>query len=388
MKGEQGPPCSDEAVRRLTARIAHEFGNILTVVLSKADLLADAASPEPAQVRADLEDLRRAARRGADMTETMLSFCRTQPVETTVVDLARIVEGMKATIDRLLPEDVEVRMGPATPGRLRVRADAGAIQQILLNLVANARDAVPDGGVVEVTTERTCSDAGGEVVSLLVADTGPGIAPELRERVFEPFYTTKEPGRGVGLGLSLVHGLARQHGGTVTIEDTPGGGAAVRVRFPAVSPEDPAPDDAAPDDTEVPSTRAGVRILVAEDEEVIRQSARRILERFGYFVLLAADGAEGLDRLMDPNERVDLVISDIVMPGLDGLEFHQRARRSGVRVPFLFTSGYRSDEVRGLMGEDPAADFLPKPWTVPELVARVRGMLGSPRPLDTHEVRP
>lgn len=359
-----------DAVRDLTGHMAHEFSNVLTIVLAKADLLADGLSPEAAELLADLQDLRRAARRGADLTDRMLSYARRHPLDLQDLDLGAVVAKAGPTLACLLGEGIEL-LTPWADGRgpYRVRADEAAVRRILLDLVANARDAMPTGGAVTIELERgSAADHEPGTVSIVVSDTGPGIAPEIRDRVFEPFFTTRDHGRGRGLGLSLVHGLMRQHGGTASLEAGPGEGAGVRVTFPALpaSVEDAGPG---------PSTEG--LILIAEDEEVIRRAAKRVLERFGYTVLQAADGAEALERMSEAGHRMDLVVSDIVMPHVDGLELHRKARERGYGMPFLFMSGYQRDEVWQAVEEDPSLDFLPKPWGVPELVARVRAMIGD-----------
>jgi two-component system cell cycle sensor histidine kinase/response regulator CckA len=352
-----------DAVSNLTGRMAHEFSNVLTIVLAKADLLADSLSPDDAALLADLEDLRRAARRGADLTDRMLSYARRHPLDLQDLDLATLVAATTPTLACLLPEGVElVTPTTGTRGRYRVRADEGAVQRVLLNLVANARDAMPTGGTVTITLERTsATDEQPESVSIVVSDTGSGIAPENRDRIFEPFFTTRDPGRGTGLGLSLVLGLMHQHCGTVSLEAQKVG-AGVRVTFPALPVVE--------EDTGAAPHQGGL-ILIAEDEEMIRRSAKRVLERFGYTVLQAADGAEALERMIEAGHDLDLVISDIVMPHLDGLELHRKARARGYQTPFLFMSGYQRDEVWQTVADDATLDFLPKPWSVPELLARV-----------------
>lgn len=383
--------------------MAHEFSNILTIVIAKADLLAEALPPDAPQMSTDLEGLRRAARRGADITDTMLAVVRPQRLVLRPLDVASLLEATAPTLERLLPEGMELVIDPGKAAHHRVRADAGALQQILLNLVLNARDAMPGGGRVTLaleTAEIRGGDQGtdeihglrathgadgsdgleGGRLALVVSDTGPGIAPELRDQVFEPFFTTKAPGRGVGLGLALVRALVGQHGGVVGVETGPGGGAAVRVELAVVPPAAPsAPKGDAPEAEG--QGRPGAhpegprRILIAEDEEVIRRSATRVLERYGYTVLQAADGVEALQRLEERPDGVDLVVSDIVMPRLDGLGLLRAVRKRGCECPFLFTSGYQNEDVWSAVDDDPSLDFLPKPWSVPELLARVGAML-------------
>jgi two-component system cell cycle sensor histidine kinase/response regulator CckA len=359
-----------DAVSNLTGRMAHEFSNVLTIVLAKADLLADGLSPDEATLLADLEDLRRAARRGADLTDRMLSYARRHPLDLKDLDLGALLATTRPTLACLLPEGIElVTPTTAARGRYRVRADEAAVQRILLNLVANARDAMPGGGTVTITLERgPAADDGAETVSIVVSDTGSGIAPEIRDRIFEPFFTTRDPGRGTGLGLSLAHSVMHQHGGTASLDAAQEKGAGVRVTFPALP--------VAEEETGV-APRAGGLILIAEDEEMIRRSAKRVLERFGYTVLQAADGAEALERMVEAGHDMALIISDIVMPHLDGLELHRKARERGFQTPFLFMSGYQRDEVWQAVADDPTLDFLPKPWSVPELVARVQAIIGN-----------
>lgn len=358
-----------EAVSDLTGRMAHEFSNVLTIVLAKADLLDDGLSPDDTGLLADLGDLRRAARRGADLTDRMLSYTRRHPLDLQDLDLATAVATTAPTLGCLLPEGIDL-VTPCTgaPGRYRVRADEGAVQRILLDLVTNARDAMPTGGTVTITLERgPAVDGEPGTVSIVVSDTGSGIAPEIRDRIFEPFFTTRDHGKG--LGLSLVYGLMQQHGGTASLEAAQDEGTGIRVTFPALP--------ASEDDAAGAAPRAGSLILIAEDEEVIRRSAKRVLERFGYTVLVAADGVEALERMSEVGHDVDLVISDIVMPHVDGIELHRKARERGYQTPFLFMSGYQRDEVWQTIEDDASLDFLPKPWGVPELVARVRSMIGD-----------
>lgn len=360
-----------EAVSRLTGRMAHEFGNVLTMVLAKADLLADGLPPDDTTLLPDLEDLRRAARRGADLTDRMLLYACRQSLDLHEVDLVEVLAATGPTLASLLPTDVALVMpGAMETGRFRVRADEAALQEILLNLVANARDAMPAGGTVTIALERArAPDGDGETACVVVRDTGEGIAPDLLERVFEPFFTTRDPKRSTGLGLSLVRGFVQQQGGMVSLDAATEQGTAVRLTFPVL----PVASAEARFDTPAPE---GGRILIAEDEEMIRRLATRVLERHGFTVFQAADGAEALDRIAEAGQDMDLVISDVVMPHVDGLELYRMTRERGHTMPFLFMSGYQRDELLQTVAEDSALDFLPKPWSVPELVARVRAMTG------------
>jgi two-component system cell cycle sensor histidine kinase/response regulator CckA len=280
---------------------------------------------------------------------------------------------MVGTLRRLLPDSVELVVRPAAEDGLLVRADAAAVQQVLLDLATNARDAMPRGGTLTIDVEPVPSKLGADVVRLTVSDTGDGIAPDLSELVFEPFFTTKRADRAAGLGLSSVYGVVRQHGGRVTLGAASGGGTAVRVELPGVSRPrhhgegHPTPHPASP--------RRGGWILVVEDEEGIRRSVQRALERHGWAVQEAADGLEALSLLEEYGAAFDLLIVDVLLPGLDGIALHGAARSLGLEVPFLFTSGYRDREILLTLGSDPRCAFLPKPWSAPELLARVREVL-------------
>ena len=370
-----------EAIGQLTGGIAHDFNNLLTIILANAQLIAKALPPEQADAHTDLRDVMAAALRGRVMVKELLGFARRSSLDLQPVHLGDLVADLQGFLRRILPADVEIVVagGDDLP---EVRADLHAAEQILFNLVTNARDAMPDGGVLRLETERAQLDAercqasgaasAGDYVCLTVGDTGTGMEEETRRRMFEPFFTTKPPGRGTGLGLATVYGLAKQHGAGIEVESAPGKGTRFRIYFPVVD----AVVAAAPREVPLPADapRGWETILVVEDDDQLRRSAKRLLEEAGYQVLTAADGLEALDVLRQ-GAAVQLVFSDLVMPRLGGRALYDAVRRDGHSVPFLFASGYSDPSGRGAATLDPAAPLLHKPWTGPDLLSQVRQLL-------------
>ena len=369
-----------EAIGQLTGGIAHDFNNLLTIILANAQLLAKAipATQEPAH--ADLRDVMSAALRGRVMVKELLGFARRSRLELQPVSLGGLVRDLSGFLRRILPADVEI-MTHDREDLPDVRADVHAAEQILFNLATNARDAMPDGGVLRLETtlvhlseeQRQACGAlrPGEHVCLAVEDTGVGMDAPTRARMFEPFFTTKAPGKGTGLGLATVYGLVKQHGGGIEVDSEPGKGTRFRVYFPlAAEAAAPARQHAA-----APEARGGSEtVLVVEDDDQLRRSAKRILEEAGYQVVTAADGLEALEALRQ-TAGVRLVFSDLVMPRLGGRALYDAARREGHAVPFLFASGY-SDSDRAA-SPDPAVPLLHKPWTEHDLLTRLRGILDN-----------
>jgi PAS domain S-box-containing protein len=373
-----------EAIGQLTGGIAHDFNNLLTIILANAQLVAKALPPDYGDAHADLRDVMSAALRGRVMVKELLGFARRSRLELQPVHLGALVADVQGFLRRILPADVEIVI--ANDQDLPdARADLHATEQILFNLATNARDAMPDGGVLRIETHRVRLDEerrkacgaqhAGDYVCLTVGDTGTGMDEETRRRMFEPFFTTKAPGKGTGLGLATVYGLAQQHGAGIEVESQPGKGTRFRMYFPVVvemSADAPAHQPCPPE------TRGGSEtILVVEDDDQLRRSAKRILEDAGYRVLTAADGLEALDVLRH-GPAVQLVFSDLVMPRLGGRALYDAARRDGHAVAFLFASGYSDPNGRGTAPLDPSAPLLHKPWTGPDLLARLRDLLDRP----------
>ena len=369
-----------EAIGQLAGGIAHDLNNVLGVVLANAGLLRDALPAGRDDLRADLGEIEGAAKRGASMIGKLMSFSRQAPLAVTTVELGGVVDNVVDTLRRLLPTSIAV-VADRVPAPVVVRADPVAVEQILLNLATNARDAMPAGGSLRVrvsaaTLREGPGVPGGEFGCFTVSDDGAGMSEEVLARIFEPFFTTKPPSQGTGLGMAMVYGLVRQQGGTIAVRSAPGAGTTVRVCLPAaqsiVAPHaGTAGGDRWPRGTET--------ILFVEDEAPLRRAGTRILERLGYTVMTAADGEEALDVIRHDPRPIDLVISDIVMPRLSGHGLFERVRHEERRVRFLFSSGYGGEEIAEMEGDAEAvAPLLRKPWSAEELATRVRELLDQP----------
>ncbi|HEU5261857.1 MAG TPA: PAS domain S-box protein [Gemmatimonadales bacterium] len=369
-----------EAIGQLTGGIAHDFNNLLTIILANAQLIAKALPAERTDAHADLRDVMAAALRGRVMVKELLGFARRSSLELAPVDLSGLVSDLSGFLRRLLPADIEIVI--CCDAELpEVCADAHAVEQILFNLVTNARDAMPDGGVLRIETTRSRpswgAPAAGEFVCLGVGDTGIGMGEETRRRLFEPFFTTKPAGKGTGLGLATVYGLVKQHGARIDLDSAPQMGTRFRIHFPVAA----AHAVAARRRSGELAVRGGTEtILVAEDDDQLRRSAKRILEAAGYQVVTAADGQEALEVLRQQTTAIDLVVSDLVMPRLSGRALYDAvSRRAGAAPRFLFASGYPDPAGRGGAPLDPSLPFLHKPWTASDLLARVRDVLDGRR---------
>ncbi len=365
-----------EAVGQLTGGIAHDFNNLLTVILSTARLMEDAIPPSSVDAREDLADLKAAAQRGAEMIRKLLAFSRAGQLSFEPHALDRVLAEALQMLRRVLPASVQIEaeIDPTTPP---VRTDPGAVEQMVLNLATNARDAMPEGGTLHLRLGAMYIDQAfvgrrgwgrvGDYAALTVSDTGSGMDSEVLTRLFEPFFTTKPPGQGSGLGMSMVYGLMKQHGGFVDVASTPGAGTSVTLYFPAAA-ETPTADRPAP----VRVARGnGGNILLVEDEPELRRAAQRLLESQGYRVLVAADGEQGLAMARAHHEELDLVVSDVVMPRMGGPALYVALARERINLPFLFTSGYTAREVRDRTPLPAGVTVLHKPWDVEELTAAV-----------------
>jgi PAS domain S-box-containing protein len=369
-----------DAIGQLTAGIAHDFNNLLTAILVNTDLSVRALRRGRTTVLDELDTVRAAGRRGADMVRKLMSFSRQRESDLRPVDVGEVVTGVAGMLQRLLPENIEIRTD-LEPTGLLVQADAGALEQVLLNLATNARDAMPDGGVLSIAGSHLTLDAArcaalgwgepGDHVLVTVRDDGSGMDDTARRRIFEPFFTTKAPGRGTGLGMAMVYAIVQQHRGSVSIDSAPGQGTAVRLLFPRLGSAELA---AAPLGREPARRTASETVLVVEDDLIVRDAARAALEGAGYRVLLARDGVEAIRLLDGGGTRIDLVISDEVMPRCTGAELYAAARRMLHMPRFLFTSGYSDGASRPYPGGVP---FLAKPWSDAELTGRVREVLDA-----------
>lgn len=365
-----------EAVGRLAGGIAHDFNNLLTAVLGFAEIARGRLDPSHPAVPA-LGEIRKAAERAADLTRQLLTFSRRQVLRPTAVDLNTVVEGVRPILHRLLGERIELRLDLA-PSLSPVVADAGQLEQVLIHLAMNARDAMPEGGVLAVATR---SIPGPPVSSVLeVRDTGVGIPPEVVPHIFEPFFTTKRSGEGTGLGLATVFGIVQQSGGTIAVESERGRGATFRIDLPAAEIEDGTPARRRPVEARAPRPASDGRatILLAEDDDAVREIVEGVLRRAGYRVLGSADPETVLEIGSHRAERVDLLVTDVVMPRMEGTVLAKRLRgvRPGLKV--LFVSGYPGDPVALGLDAPSETDFLAKPFQPDQLVAAVGGLLGRP----------
>ncbi|HWP37209.1 MAG TPA: CHASE3 domain-containing protein, partial [Gemmatimonadales bacterium] len=323
-----------EALGQLTGGIAHDFNNVLTVILGNAELIA-AGLPPDSGLREDLAQLTDAARRGATMVARLLQFSRRSPLSVKATHLGSVVTDFGRVLPRLLPETIELHVTDLTDKSAVVLADPGAVEQMIMNLCTNARDAMPEGGSIHIRCETAWLDEGyrathpwivpGAYVCVSVTDTGTGMDQETMRKVFEPFFTTKPPGQGTGLGLAMVYGLMKQHNGMAHIYSEPGRGTTVKLYFPATSDAVAAAESRGASDSRQLAGGTGT-ILLAEDDAGVRRAARRALEGQGYSVLVAQDGEEALELYRANRRTIGLVISDLVMPKLGGRQLAEALR--------------------------------------------------------------
>jgi len=366
-----------DVVGHLAGGVAHDFNNVLTVITSTAEL-ALAETPATAPVHEALQTIREASTRAARLTGQLLAFSRQQILQPAPLDLNELVLGLAPMIRRVAGDAVVVDVA-TTAAPVVVMADRGSLEQVLLNLALNARDAMPDGGTltVSVGTARLPGPdrdapalAEGPYATLTVADTGVGMTDATRRRIFEPFFTTKEVGKGTGLGLSMVHGVVRQSGGDVTVVSAPGAGAHFTLYLP-LSADTPA--RLAP-----PAGRVAAgheTVLVVDDDADIRQMLRRALGHAGYHVELAGNGEEALAAMDRLAGAVDLVLTDVMMPGIGGRELAERLRRTHPGVRILFTSGYAENAIAHHCVLAEGVQFIAKPYSLQALTQKVRETL-------------
>jgi signal transduction histidine kinase len=355
-----------ESVGQLAGGIAHDFNNFLSVIRGYARFLLDGLG-EDEPLRADAAEIEKAAERASRLTSQLLVFSRHEVVQRRVVDVADVLSGITSILDRTLGENVSLRTDVERPLR-RVEADPTQLEQVLVNLAVNARDAMPGGGELHVDLANVASGPGGApAVRLAVRDTGTGMTSDVVERAFEPFYSTKPKGEGTGLGLATVYGIVTRSGGTVEIHSTPGGGTTIEVLLPGTDAE-LAEEPAAERDPD--GAKHGETILVVEDEAAVRRLTCRILRREGYTVLEAPDGAQALDTWDAHPGAIDLLLTDVVMPGMSGKEL---AERLGIEPVFM--SGYTDDVIsrHGMAG----LRLVQKPFDAQTLLGTVRSALDS-----------
>ncbi|WCJ58339.1 ATP-binding protein [Fontisphaera persica] len=377
-----------EAIGQLAAGVAHDFNNILTVIQGNASFLEEDLGHRPELLEA-CQQITEAANRAGALTRKLLLFSRKQAMQAQEINLNELVSNLTKILGRLIGEHIHLQFhyGPGLPA---VLADPGMLDQVIVNLAVNARDAMPDGGTLTLATsavEFAQSDLSayperraGEFVCLTVTDTGCGMTPEVMRHIFEPFFTTKEPGRGTGLGLATVYGVVKQHQGWVEVESQAGKGTTFRIFLPAQPAARPAPVAA---QTEEAPSGGTERLLVVEDEAPVRMLVGAALQRRGYQVVLAASGPEALERWEEYQGRFDLLLTDMVMPqGMTGLELGRRLRAKNPELKIIYMSGYSAEAALAETSQDLRTRFLAKPYATAALLKLVRDVLDG-RPMET-----
>jgi PAS domain S-box-containing protein len=375
-----------ESIGRLSGGVAHDLNNLLSPILGFGEILSEVRCDDEERMEYAGEVVK-AASRARDLVRQLLAFSRKQTLSFTAVDLNTILLDFESLLRRTIREDVEIRLRPE-PDLPAIEADVQQLEQVVMNLAVNAQDAMPAGGLLTLRTGTAELDEAyaatrpgvtpGRYVMLTITDDGEGMDPGVREKIFEPFFTTKERGKGTGLGLATVYGIVKQHGGNIWVYSEPGGGTTFRCYFPVrdVPAEEPGPSpEQAPQDLEGSET-----LLVVEDDEMVLGLAKGVLERWGYDILTAESGEACLALLDEREGPVDLLLTDIVLPGMNGRELAEAVTTRHPSVKTLFMSGYTDDVIshHGVLDEGVA--FLQKPFSVRELAARVRQTLDRPAP--------
>jgi two-component system, cell cycle sensor histidine kinase and response regulator CckA len=368
-----------ETIGQLAGGIAHDFNNLLTAISGRTEFLAQGSNLEPDQ-REDVDEIRRATERAAGLTSQLLAFSRKQLLVPRVLSLNQVIADTEPLLRRLIGEDVRIEIS-THQGVSNIVADSGQLGQVLLNLALNARDAMPGGGVltIETSNEHPPPDGdtvqagpNGDYVMLRVADTGEGMDDHTQAHLFEPFFTTKPKGKGTGLGLSTVYGIVKQSNAVISVDSAPQRGTAFRIYFPCTDePVSAKPDGPKP----APKLRGSETILLIEDDSSVRKLAERILGDHGYVVRVAADPHQAIEVFDQSPDDVDMILTDLVMPGMSGREVMEQLHNRRPRLRVLYVSGYTDDEIlrRGL--HDPTVWFLQKPFTGAALLSTVRQVL-------------
>jgi len=372
-----------EAVGRLAGGVAHDFNNLLSVILTYVQM-AVATMDEGNPVREDLVEVHTAAVKAAALTRQLLLFSRQEPAQTVVLDLHDALKGLHRMIRRIVGEDIELILVPPPAGG-RVRADPSHIEQVIMNLVVNARDAMPRGGKLTIETSnvvvdpelgRLLSAPPGDYVMMSVSDTGVGIHPEVQARIFDPFFTTKEAGKGTGLGLSTVFGIVKQSAGTIWVESELAVGTTFKIYLPRVDDVADAPEAPA-----APVELGGAEtILVVEDDAQVRAVANDILTRFGYRVLSTAAAEQAIELCATHQGPIDLLVTDVVMPNMSGPELARRLAASRPQMKVICMSGYTDDSVVRHGMAEAGVGYLQKPITPLGLASKVRAVLDAVEP--------
>jgi PAS domain S-box-containing protein len=369
-----------EAIGQLAGGIAHDFNNILTIIKGYSQLsLSELKKNDP--LRENIEEIQKASERAANLTHQLLAFSRRQIMDVKVLDVNTILRDLDKMLHRIIGEDIElIRLLAEDLGRVKV--DPGQIEQVIMNLAVNARDAMPKGGKLTIETANVELDGKyalkhiavkpGHYVMLSMSDTGMGMKPEVKERIFEPFFTTKEKGKGTGLGLSTVYGIVKQSGGYIWVYSEPGKGTTFKIYLPRVD-EPPEAWKEKEVKEEIPGGRETV--LIVEDDESVRKMAVLVLEKKGYTVLEAKDGNEALLLCKGRKEPIHLILTDVVMPGMSGRQLVDQLRQVYQDIKALYMSGYTDNAIvhHGVLKK--GMNFIQKPFTIDGLASKVRKVL-------------
>ncbi len=371
-----------EAVGRLSGGIAHDFNNLLGVIIGYSQVLKRTLPPGTAFLE-HAEEIEKAGQRAASLTRQLLAFSCQQVLAPAVLNLNSLISEMEKMLPRLIGEDIEIVIA-LDPAIGRVKADHGQLEQVVMNLAVNARDAMPDGGKVVITTANAVLDEtwtrshpgskAGDFVMLSVADTGTGIDSETLAHIFEPFFTTKERGKGTGLGLATVYGVVKQSGGYVWVESALGKGTAFQIYLPRIEELVSVPEPVAPI---VEAFRGAETILLVEDADALRKLTHMLLEQHGYHVLVAANGAAALQLVEQKPERIDLLLTDVIMPGLNGRALAERLEILQPSLKVLYMSGYTDDAIVNHGVLESGTQLLHKPFSEESLIRKVREVLDA-----------
>jgi len=372
-----------DAVGRLAGGVAHDFNNVLTAILGSVELLL--TDERGMERREELDIIRDAATRAQDLIRQLLAFSARQVLQPTVLDCNGLVKNLSKMLRRVIGEDIELTT-TLEPGLGAIRADAGQLEQVLVNLAVNARDAMPEGGRLVIATANADFDAAhavpdeapplppGRYVVLRVTDSGTGMEPQVQARIFEPFFTTKPQGKGTGLGLATVYGIVRQSGGHIDVDSVVGRGTTFRIYLPRADAAAEAPATAAAA-APPPPPPGRETVLLAEDDPLVRLLARKVLEKAGYTVLVAESGADALALAERHTGAIDLLVTDVVMPEMSGRELMRRLTQRHDRIKVLYVTGYADEAVAHHGVLDPGTAFLPKPFTPERLTRKLREVL-------------
>jgi CheY-like chemotaxis protein len=371
-----------EAVGRLAGGVAHDFNNMLTIITGYSGLLLEhPGTIEP--LRGYVDEIRNASGRAASLTRQLLAFSRQQVLAPRVLDLNAVISNIQKMLKRLIGEDIDL-VTVLGESLWPIMADPGQLEQVLLNLAVNARDAMPEGGVVTIETTNVKMDTAaaqahfplkpGPYVLLTFSDTGIGMDAETQARIFEPFFTTKETGKGTGLGLATVYGIVKQSGGYIWVYSDVGKGTTFKIYLPRTEVE---LDDSDPGRSRVESQRGTETLLLVEDDDSVRELVRNVLRENGYRVLEASRGEEALELSELFAGRIDLLVTDVVMPGMNGRELARRLVNFRPQIKVLYISGYADNAVWYPGGLDAGGAFLQKPFSPEALARKVREALSS-----------